>query len=66
MVTRSAYAELRYSPLRLAGTTLGMALVFLAGPLLALFAAGPPAWLGAATWALMIDRLFSRRCGFTA
>ena len=54
MVTRSAYAELRYSPLRLVGTTLGMALVFLAGPLLAIFAAGTAAWLGAAAWALMI------------
>ena len=34
MVSRSAYAELRYSPLRLAGTLLGMALTYLAPPLL--------------------------------
>jgi hopene-associated glycosyltransferase HpnB len=54
MVTRSAYAELNYSPLRLIATTLGMTLVFLAGPLLAIFATGIPAWLGAATWSLMI------------
>ncbi len=54
MVTRSAYAELRYSPLRLAGTTLGMAVTFLAAPLLALFASGAAAWIGAITWALMM------------
>jgi len=53
MVTRSAYAELGYSPLLLLGTTLGMALTFLAGPLLAIFAFGTPALLGAATWGLM-------------
>lgn len=53
MVTRSAYAELRYSPLRLVAATLGMALTFLAGPLLAIFGAGPAALLGAATWGLM-------------
>ena len=35
MVVRSAYAELRYSPLRLAGATLGMAATFLAPPVLA-------------------------------
>ncbi len=58
MVTRSAYAELRYSPLRLAGTTLGMVFVFLAGPLLALFAGGPAAWAGATTWALMLIAFF--------
>ena len=58
MVTRSAYAELRYSPLRLAGTTLGMALTFLAGPLLAIFVSSTAAWLGAATWALMIVAYF--------
>jgi hopene-associated glycosyltransferase HpnB len=58
MVTRSAYAELRYSPLRLAGTTLGMAVTFLAGPLLALFASGIAAWLGAITWALMMVAFF--------
>jgi hopene-associated glycosyltransferase HpnB len=53
MVTRSAYAELRYSPLRLLGATLGMALSFLAGPLLALFASGTAALMGAAAWIAM-------------
>ena len=40
MVARSAFAELRYSPLRLAGAIAGMALVYLAPPLFALFGAG--------------------------
>jgi hopene-associated glycosyltransferase HpnB len=53
MVARSAYAELRYSPLRLAGAILGMALTYLAPPLLTLFADGPARGLGAAAWALM-------------
>ena len=37
MVVRSAFAELRYSPLRLVGTLAGMALTYLAPPLLAIF-----------------------------
>jgi hopene-associated glycosyltransferase HpnB len=53
MVSRSAYAQLRYSPWLLAGTVLGMALVYLAAPALALAAHGPPMWLGLAAWALM-------------
>jgi hopene-associated glycosyltransferase HpnB len=53
MVARSAYAQLRYSPLLLAGTVVGMGLTYLAPPLLALFASGPAQWLGIATWALM-------------
>ena len=40
MVARSAFAELRYSPLRLAGVVAGMALVYLAPPLFAIFAHG--------------------------
>jgi hopene-associated glycosyltransferase HpnB len=53
MISRSAYAQLKYSPLLLAGVTLGMALTFLAGPLLALFGDGIPRILGLLTWALM-------------
>lgn len=53
MVARSAYAELRYSPLRLAGTLVGMALTYLAPPLLTLFADGAPRALGAAAWLAM-------------
>jgi hopene-associated glycosyltransferase HpnB len=53
MVSRSAYAQLSYSPWLLAGTVAGMALVYAAAPLLALFAGGPARWLGLAAWALM-------------
>jgi hopene-associated glycosyltransferase HpnB len=53
MISRSAYAQLGYSPLALLGTTAGLALTFLAAPLLALFADGPARVIGMATWALM-------------
>jgi hopene-associated glycosyltransferase HpnB len=53
MVVRSAYTELRYSPLRLIAATIGMAVTFMAGPLLAVFASGVAAWLGLAAWAAM-------------
>jgi hopene-associated glycosyltransferase HpnB len=53
MVARSAYAQLRYSPLLLAGTVLGMALTYLAPPLLALFGSGIASWLGLAAWGFM-------------
>ena len=53
MISRSAYAQLRYSPILLAGTVLGMVLVYLAPPALAVFAHGPARWLGLAAWAIM-------------
>jgi hopene-associated glycosyltransferase HpnB len=53
MVVRSAFAELRYSLLRLIGTLAGMLLTYLAPPLLTIFAAGPARALGAAAWVLM-------------
>jgi hopene-associated glycosyltransferase HpnB len=53
MVARSAYTQLGYSPLLLAGTTLGMALTYLAPPLLAIFADGLARWFGVVAWALM-------------
>ena len=53
MVRRSAYAQLGYSPLLLAAVVLAMALVFLAAPLLAIFASGTPALLGLIAWLLM-------------
>lgn len=53
MVSRSAYAELGYSPPRLAGAVVGMALTYLAPPLLVLFARGGPQALGALVWATM-------------
>jgi hopene-associated glycosyltransferase HpnB len=53
MVSRSAYAQLRYSPLLLAGTITGLAIAFLAAPLLAIFADYPSREIGAIAWALM-------------
>jgi hopene-associated glycosyltransferase HpnB len=53
MVARSAYSQLRYSPLLLAVTTLGMALTYLAAPVLAIFAGYPANAVAAAAWALM-------------
>src|SRR6185369_12146107 len=53
MVARSAYAQLRFSPLLLAGTLAGMALTYLAPPLLALLGSGLTRLLGFAAWAAM-------------
>lgn len=53
MISRSAYAQLRYSPLLLAGAAIGMALTFLSPPLLALFATGLPRYLGLTAWLAM-------------
>ena len=53
MVSRTAYAQLRYSPLLLAGTVLGLALTYLAPVALALFAAGTAQFIGIFTWLLM-------------
>lgn len=53
MVSRSAYDQLRYSPVLLAGTTAGMALTYLAPTLLALFGTGLSQILGALAWAAM-------------
>jgi hopene-associated glycosyltransferase HpnB len=53
MISRSAYAQLDNSPLILAAMTLGMALTFLAGPLLVLFGNDLARLVGAVTWILM-------------
>lgn len=53
MVARTAYTQLGYSPVRLAGTVLGLALVYLAPPLLLVFAGAPAAWVGGVAWLLM-------------
>jgi hopene-associated glycosyltransferase HpnB len=53
MVARTAYDQLRRSPLLLIGTTIGMALTYLAPPLLALFATGTTQVLAILAWALM-------------
>jgi len=53
MVARSAYAQLRYSPLVLAGTVAGMTLIYLVPPLLAIFGGGAARLIGLAAWVLM-------------
>ena len=51
MVSRTAYVQLRFSPAILVGTIAGLALVWLAPPLLALFGTGWARWAGLATFA---------------
>jgi len=53
MVSRSAYAQLGYSASVLAGTVAGMALIYVAPALIALFADGPARWAGLAAWLVM-------------
>jgi hopene-associated glycosyltransferase HpnB len=57
MVARSAYTQLGYSPWRLAGAALGLVLVYLVPPLVALgwplHGGGAAAGMGLAAWALM-------------
>lgn len=53
MIARSAYAQLRYSPIILLGTLAGMMLVYVDPLLFALFARGPAQWAGLAAWTLM-------------
>ena len=53
MVSRSAYAQLNYSPVLLAGTIAGLTLTYLAPVGLALFAEGVPQFIGLFTWLLM-------------
>jgi hopene-associated glycosyltransferase HpnB len=52
MVTRSAYPQLGYSPLRLVAAMLGLGVAFLAPPLL-LLAGGAAALAGLVAWAMM-------------
>ena len=51
MVARTAYVQLRFSPLILVGTIVGLALVWLVPPLTALFGTGLARWLAAVAWA---------------
>jgi hopene-associated glycosyltransferase HpnB len=53
MVTRTAYAQLGYSPLVLAGTLLGLAMVYLAPVMTALFAWGVSQLAGWLAWIIM-------------
>jgi len=50
LVARTAYVQLRYSPLLLVATTLGMALTFLAPPAAALFGHGLARLFGILAW----------------
>jgi hopene-associated glycosyltransferase HpnB len=54
MISRSAYAQLRNSPIILAAAMLAMGVTFLAGPLLAIFGEGWPRLIGALTYGLMV------------
>ena len=53
MISRSAYAQLGFSPLILAGTLAGMVFVYAAPPLLAVLAGGAGRIAGALAWVLM-------------
>ena len=53
MVSRTAYAQLHYSPLLLSGTLLGLAVTYLGPVLLAIFAGGTARILGIVAWLLM-------------
>lgn len=50
MVARTAYVQLRFSPMLLAGTVLGLVLVWLAPPAIALFGHGWARGLAAVAW----------------
>jgi hopene-associated glycosyltransferase HpnB len=53
MVSRTAYAQLRYSPLLLAGTLLGLTVIYLVPVLLTVFAGGAARILGIIAWLLI-------------
>ncbi len=53
MVARSAYAQLRYSPLLLTATLAGMVLTYIVPPFAAIFGSGTVRILGIAAWVLM-------------
>jgi hopene-associated glycosyltransferase HpnB len=53
MISRSAYAQLSFSPWLLAGTVAGMTIVYLAAPLATAFAQGLGQWTGLAAWLAM-------------
>ena len=53
MIARTAYVQLGFSPVKLAGTVLGMLLVWLLPPAAAILCHGLPRWFGLAAWLLM-------------
>lgn len=70
MVSRTAYAQLQYSPLLLAGTILSLVITFLLPPLFTLFASGTAQWLGALAWIAMtlsylpMLRFYGQKAGY--
>jgi hopene-associated glycosyltransferase HpnB len=52
MVARTAYVQLRFSPLILLGTILGLALVWLVPPVFTLYGHGLARWAALAAWVL--------------
>jgi len=54
MISRSAYAELRYSPLRLACAIAGMALVFVAPAVISLLPTSLAGFIAATAWMAML------------
>ena len=53
MVARSAYAQLRYSPLLLAATVAAMSVTYMAAPIVAILAGFPANALAGVVWTLM-------------
>jgi hopene-associated glycosyltransferase HpnB len=53
MIARTAYTQLGYSPLLLAGTVLGLAVTYVAPPVLALAGSGMTAYIAGAAWLAM-------------
>lgn len=54
MITRTAFVQLRYSFTLLLATTLGMAVVWLLPPAMALFGHGAAFWCGLAAWVMLM------------
>jgi hopene-associated glycosyltransferase HpnB len=53
MIARSAYTQLKYSPVLLAGTVLGLGVTFLAPPLVFIFGHGAASLFGLLAWIIM-------------
>ncbi|HUY69395.1 MAG TPA: glycosyltransferase [Alphaproteobacteria bacterium] len=53
MIARTAFTQLCHSPLYLAGTLLGMGLMFLLPMSMAMFGSSAAAWIGATAWFVM-------------
>jgi len=53
MVSRTAYAQLQYSPVLLAGTIVSLLLTFIVPPALTIFGSGIAQWLGFFAWVAM-------------